>query len=242
MELKRAGLAAILALYAHCSLAQNLPKVRELAVLKQEHEVGGVEFIPGRAQLVGMAGAYSREAQVWDWRKKERVATLPEAYAAPTVRSPGRASPDGRFWARCAYGVTIWDTTTWRVLVHLPGTQGREWPNKDGLPCRAIAFSPDGRALTVLQRGRDFPTIVQYDTATWQARWRLQTAPFHPASLAFAPDGKSIAVGGQVRNVTRSAPGTTQPSFGEPPLPDTGLVAIIDQRRVRLAKPSRRAR
>jgi len=227
--LNRAGLAAILALQAYGCLAQGLPTVREVATVKQEHAVGGVEFVAGGEQLVAMSGAYAREAQVWDWRKGKQVASLPEADAVPTVRTPSRASPDGRFWARCGDGVTVWDTSTWQVLVRLPGTQGSEAPAKAGLLCRAIAFSPDGSALTVLQLAReDFPNIVQYATASWQPRWSLRTAPFHARSVAYAPDGKSIAVGGQVRNVTLSAPGTTPPTFGEPSLPDTGVIAIID--------------
>ena len=122
--MNRAGLAAILALQAYGCLAQGLPTVREVATVKQEHAVGGVEFVAGGEQLVAMSGAYAREAQVWDWRKGKRVATLPEADAVPTVRTPSRASPDGRVWARCGDGVTVWDTSRWQVLVRLPGTQG----------------------------------------------------------------------------------------------------------------------
>ena len=74
----------------------------------------------------------------------------------------------------------------------------------------------------------DSPNIVQYATANWQPRWSLRTALFRARSVAYAPDGKSLAVGGQVRNVNQSVPGTPLPTSGEPPLPDTGLVAIID--------------
>lgn len=70
-------------------------KVVEVATLKEAHEVGGLEFTSDGSQLIVMAGAYDRTAHVWDWRERNVVATLPNAYASASASVSGRTSPDG---------------------------------------------------------------------------------------------------------------------------------------------------
>ena len=208
------------------------PKVVEVATLKEAHEVGALEFTADGSQLVVMPGAYDRDAHVWNWRKRETVATLPNTLAEPLVSVSGRASPDGRFFVHCADAVTIWDARAWQVRQTLDGqVRGAPFSGDGPGNCEAIEFSPDGSTLVVL-RSRLItyggPTVSAYDTASWAQRWRLQTAVFHPKNLAFAPDGKLVAIAGEVRNI-KSWPGkTTLPTFGDPPLPDTGLIAFLD--------------
>jgi WD40 repeat protein len=208
------------------------PKVVEVATLKEAHEVGALEFTADGAQLVVMPGAYDREAHVWNWREREIVATLPNTLAAPWVSVAGKGSPDGRFFVHCADAVTIWDAPTWQVRLTLDG-QVRGAPIAAAWPgnCQSIGFSPDGSALVVLrQRGpeRGGPTVSAYDTTSWTKRWSVDTAVFYPRNLAFGADGTQVAIAGMVNNIERWPGRETIPTFGDPPLPDTGLVAILD--------------
>lgn len=96
---------------------------------------------------------------------------------------------------------------------------------------RSGEFSPDGSRLVVLRSrflDRGGPTVSACDTASWTKLWRLDTTVFYPKNLAFGPDGTQVAIAGEVRNI-RSWPGrTTLPTFGDPPLPNTGLIAFLD--------------
>lgn len=52
--------------------------------------------------------------------------------------------------------------------------------------------------------------------------------PFYPSSLAMSPDGRYVAIGGRVLNVDTWPLSTPKPVFGDPPLPDMALIAIVD--------------
>jgi WD40 repeat protein len=231
--LEHAGIMT-LALLPVLSSAGSKPTVREITTLNEQYAVGGVEFSADGSQLIALLGAYSRDAHVWAWRDGKQVTTLPNSYAPPLVGFPSRSSPDGKYWAHCGYGVTIWNARTWQSVIHLAGTLGENWPNRDGLPCKAIAFSADARTMIVLQAPTPMrsklPSIIAYDTHDWKPRWSLTTTPFYVKSLAYSPDGRTVAVGGQVQNVKSAVDHVDIPTFGEPPLPDTGLVALVDSK------------
>lgn len=210
-------------------------RVVEVATLKEPHEVGGLEFSADGAQLIAMAGAYDSEAHVWNWRDRKVVATLSNAQASPTTSVSGRASPDGQFFVHCGRNVTVWDARTWKVLQTVgeqvaPGTA--EWPGV----CQSVAFSPDGSKLVILhERLSGGPNVSAYTTASWNKLWNINTSVFYPKSLAFDPDGKHVAIGGQVLNI-RASRNPVIPTFGEPPFPDTGLIAIVDVEKQAIVK------
>jgi WD40 repeat protein len=77
-----------------------------------------------------------------------------------------------------------------------------------GMPIRAVcdpAFSPDGRLLAASSYLD--PEILLWDLATGRERARLRGHESPVISLAFAPDGRSLASG--VRAIGRSSSGTS---------------------------------
>lgn len=233
MKLAKHASMVALAVIPLLSYGRQQPEVLEVATLKEEYTVGGIEFTADGSQLITMAGAYSKEAHVWAWQEEKHVVTLQNAHATPLTGTPSRASPDGKYWARCGNPVTVWDTHTWEPIVTLPGTFPEDAAaTTRAVSCNAIAFSSNSDTMIVLQRTLamvdDAPSIVAYETKGWQRRWSLRTPPFYPKSVAYSPDGNSIAIGGSVTNVKSSTLPGKIPTFGEPPLPDTGLIAIID--------------
>lgn len=205
----------------------------ELATLSEEHEVGGLEFSPDGERLIVMAGAYSKTAHVWDWKRGKIIQTLDNAYADPLANVPARYSPDGRFLARCSDPVTIWNTQSWDVVIRISNTLKTNAPglSADVGICRSLEFSPDGESLLMVAHRfpyTDGHNIMAYDTSTWKLRWSLRTIPFYTDTISFSPDGKSVAIGGRVSNVKLSLPKLPPPKFGNPPFPDTGLIAIVD--------------
>lgn len=211
------------------TLAFSLPDVVEIANLNEK--VGGLEFSADGTQLIALAGAYSRDAHVWNWRQKVIISTLSEAYAEQMAAVPSRASPDGNTWIRCGTPVTVWNSRTWQRLNALPDpASALPGPAKPGV-CRAVEFSPDGSLLVVLRHAMissGQPSIVVYDTKSWQELWSLATKPFYVKSLSFAHSGRSFAIGGHVTNARSWTYAGSPPTFGTPPFPDTGLIAIVD--------------
>src|SRR5262249_28106801 len=76
----------------------------------------------------------------------------------------------------------------------------------EAAPARAaaLALSPDGRTLAVAPSSSDFgrpaPPAVGirlYEVATGKLRGRLEDIPARVAALAFSPDGRVLACGGQ---------------------------------------------
>ncbi len=112
-------------------------------------------------------------------------------------------SPDGRFLAVLGGGkpVDVLDADTLESVATLPETAGKG----------RVAFSPDGRLLALAARD----TVVLRETATWQAvsaltgddgallRWEMSRdgravdrhRAQHVTSLAFHPEGNTLAVG-----------------------------------------------
>lgn len=202
----------------------------KIATLNEENEILGLDFSADGKHLAATPFD-SATVHIWDWRDNRLERTLVRAHGANvTVTEPVRYSPDGKLLAIChtraaGYVVAqIWNTDTWNVVHEILEPIG-------GGGCDAIGFIPDGKSLIrILQRLPQFSgdTLVSYNTTSWNASWGIRTVPFYPTTLAISPDGKYIAIGGGVRNPNSWSFSTTKPTFGNPPLPDTGLIAIVD--------------
>ena len=168
---------------------------------------------------------------IWDWQNGRIVHTLEKAQGAndSLTTEPLRFSPDGRLFVACHDRATgdvvarIWRTDTWEIV--------HDIIDRVGGGCNAIGFTPDGKSLIrVLDRMPNISgdTLVVYDTSTWQFVWGMRTVPFYTYTLAISPDGKFIALGGEVSNPREWPFSTPVPTFGNPPLSNTRLIAIVD--------------
>lgn len=162
-----------------------------------EWEVDACAISPDGKLLA--ASCVDRQILVWDLA----TGALRHRLAGQPTRTPALAfSPDGATLA-AGGGVTIrlWDVEAGRVRRSLDGHRG--W-------ICTLAFSPDGATLAAggcdwgFHRGHDWPRPEGsgpeqgewrlWDVATGQPR-HAATGPGRFLSLAFAPDGKSLACG-----------------------------------------------
>jgi WD40 repeat protein len=131
-------------------------------------------------------------------------------------------SPDGRWFAACHQRaandvvIRIWNVDTWEIAHDIiDATPGG---------CSAIGFTPDGKLLLrAADRNPSFPadSLVVYDTETWKPIWGIPTTHFYPSVLAISPDGKFVAIGGEVIIPITSPPSTPKPNF-------INNIAIVD--------------
>jgi WD40 repeat protein len=139
---------------------------------------------------------------IWDWQNGRIMRSLEKAKGANDglTTEPLRFSPDGRLFVAChsrAAGnvvARIWRADTWEAVHDIVD-------DVPGMGCNAIGFTPDGKSLIrVLDRFPQFPqdALVVYDISTWLPAWGLQARYFHSYALAISPDGKFIALGGEL--------------------------------------------
>lgn len=176
--------------------------MKEVAVkvteLPEQYKINvrGLDFSPNGKHLAVLSA--NRSINIWEWQSGRIARTLetPQGASGKQIRY----SPDGHLLAVCHNRATndtvarIWNTDTWEIahdiVDHIPGSG-----------CNAIVFAPDGKSLIRgLDRLPKYPpdNLILYDTSIWQPVWGLQTKFFYSHALAISPDGKFVALGGEV--------------------------------------------
>lgn len=193
-----------------------------------KYEIWGLDFsLDGK--YLAAASPTTLEVQIWDWQNKRIDRTLEKSQGAGLTAEPIRYSPDGRLLVAChslAQGdvvIRIWNTETWAVVHDISAINSGS--------CEDVYFTPDGKSLIEVHQRNPIASgdnLIIYDTSTWQPVWGLRTAPFYPKALAISPDGKFVAIGGEVINPLEWPFSTPLPTFGNPPLTDQSAIVIVD--------------
>jgi WD40 repeat protein len=151
----------------------------------QQSRIRCLAFSPDGSLLASAAGK-GKSISLWDLGRGRRLGFLSGHQAR--IKCLGFApAPGGPLASAATYDpVRLWDPGSRELRASLP-TQG---------PHHGLAFSANGRALAVASSG-----WRGYGVSLWDVEERRQQAslagPTVAAwSLAFAPDGRSLAVGG----------------------------------------------
>ncbi|MBX9626154.1 MAG: PQQ-binding-like beta-propeller repeat protein, partial [Gemmataceae bacterium] len=169
----------------------------------------------------------------WSGAKGPEAAPVDAATGKPAGVPPGHGLPlafgDGGRLAIALSGSTLtgWDPTTggkrfaWDVkeaeLLRAGPVRGRpELHYADGLV--GAAASPDGKHLAfVVHRNLvvedDGSTLYLCEAATGKVVWRVKASSQFARSVAFSPDGKSLAVGGWQAKLFDAATGDERAVF-----------------------------
>jgi WD40 repeat protein len=171
-------------------------KVAELPARSRQWVPLGLAFSPDGDQIA--VGADEGVA-ILDWQQAhlDRTLELPKGLNIGLTTNPLRYSPDGTFLAICGEGargdvVRIWNASNWSIA--------KDITNFEGWGCTALGFSTDGKTIFNLMnssggKGEEF---IVYEVGTWQKLWGLTFSHLSPVSLAVSPDGREVAVGGQL--------------------------------------------
>jgi WD40 repeat protein len=105
-------------------------------------------------------------------------------------REPLGFSPDGKLLAGRGpdESVRVWDVSSRQELRRLPAPRFAS----------CLAFAPGGRGLAVVDAfsGRLHSRLVLWDVKTGRAIFESEEVPPDSDTVAFSPDGRSLAVGG----------------------------------------------
>ena len=152
-----------------------------------------------------VSGSYDGKLTWYDTEEGETVRTTDDAHAK-WIRKV-IASPDGKLVASIADDMLckVWDAKTGKIVHTLKGHKEKT-PNDFNSMLYAVAFSADGTLLATgdkvghvvvwdVKTGKELGTCEAPVMYTWDKQQRLHSIG-GIRSLAFSPDGKSLAVGG----------------------------------------------
>ncbi len=155
-------------------------------------------FARGGRVLVGL-DVRERELKSWDLDEEAPKPRMVSPEATLQLPSPNGFSEDGRLLAVTR---SLGDVKLVQLAVPSQGIDGRflkTFPPPENVTYTQAVLSPDGRSLAVVFGGdmvRIFDTTTFGERITFSAR---QSGELN--ALAFAPDGNSLATGGDVSEV-----------------------------------------
>ncbi|MFF3484346.1 helix-turn-helix domain-containing protein [Streptomyces sp. NPDC002701] len=156
------------------------PALREEQLPVTVNRLGTVAFSPNGRVLAARTGKH-RVVEVRD------IATgrLHQSRALGAVDT-AVFSPDGTRLAVVSRdsSVRIWHLAT--GALHTPHTG-------HSAPVRAVAFTPNGRTLAVVNTKADGEQVTLLDAATGRTQRTIEPGARSPLSLAFSPDGHTLA-------------------------------------------------
>src|SRR6185437_10636944 len=138
-------------------------------------------------------------------------------------------SPDGKLLAvhrqltKNGTNIQLWDLAERKKRLTLASTTPLTIP-------RAMIFSPDGKRLAGIARSGD--AFFLWDTTTGRIigkKVRLTPPEANGLSLAFSPDGKTLALGGDAKNKVRLLDATTLKDQAELKIPPDIKAGSINQ-------------
>jgi len=208
---------------------QNAEVVSRLSSTIEEPEaIVAVAFSPNGRQLVGVPKG-RKVVDLWDWHAPVRhIRSFLASDPAPLEdqESSVAFSPDSRLVAY-VHGVAIHDVGNpyhvWASAVHVWKVDSNEVvhvidESEEGSVVAGMIFASNGGWLVRINLGGPAASshqLVAYDVSTWEVKWGLTTYPFKPSAIALSPNGREVALGGQV-----NAPG----------IPKSSEIWIVDLR------------
>ena len=188
--------------------------LRDLAPLSKKEEFeakdlegGHTSYVTGHARRdnIIVSGAYDKKLVWWDLEKGETKLVRDKAHKR-WLRGV-EISPNGKVVASVADDMVcrLWDLQSGKLLHELHGHDDRTPNNFDSM-LYCCAFSPDSKVIATGDRigkivlwdvvsGKEIKTMMAPGFYTWDPRARIHSIG-GLRSLAFSPDGKTLASGG----------------------------------------------
>ncbi len=142
-------------------------------VLDGYEQLYGLSWSPDSSMLATTSSA--RTLLIWEMRTGQMLRKIDQA----EIKPPVAWSPDGKQLVSGGKNVFLWDAETGKQLRRLRGHK---------VDVSELRWSPDGSRLASLSGDGQ---VILWDTQDWS---RVEL-PFAGYSLAWSPDGKSLAVG-----------------------------------------------